>query len=261
MRVISWAVIAGHLVTAMAASAGTIDVVLADNRFGTIDSSSGAYTPISTILVSEAAGIAAGLTSLYVEDIYSNLLSIDPRTGVATLVGNSGLNLSVPAFGGGTGGLFLLDTSSNLYSVSANSGQAALIGSTGLGTHNFTHDTSLSWDGSSLLYTATDEGGIAELYRINTATAKATDLGSTGVKNVSGSAFVNGQLDLFQYGRPTNYLYSAPDGSTEFTRGAELGAAVVEGGVLSSTPEPGAFVLGLAGTVMLILGWRKRRAR
>ena len=71
------------------------------------------------------------------------------------------------------------------------------------------------------------------------------DLGSTGITAVAGSAYSDGKLDLFQYGQGTNYMYTAPDGSTTFSKGAALGAQIVDGGVPvpvhtpASVPEPG----------------------
>jgi hypothetical protein len=236
-----------------AASAGTIDVIFYDNRYGTIDTSSGAYKQISTLPLSQAAGIAAGSSNLYVEDLNSSLLTVDPITGVAHLVGNSALNLTAIVFGGGSNGLFEIDSASNLYSISASTGHATLIGATGLPTNLSNYDTSLSSDGTSLLFTAGQSGSLDELYRINTTTGKATDLGSTGVTGIAGSAFVNNALDLFQYGQSTDRIYTAADGSTHFTAGPDLGAQIIDGGVpgglsgssqiTSSTPEPGTMLL------------------
>jgi len=87
-------------------------------------------------------------------------------------------------------------------------------------------------------------GARDELYRINVTTGAASDLGSTGVTGIAGSAFVGGQMDLFQYGQGTNYIYAAPDGCTAFGQGAALGAQIVDGGVPSpfstatSVPTP-----------------------
>ena len=262
--------VVGLTFAAGSASAGIINVVFDSSQFGTIDSSTGAYTQISNIPLSEAAGIAIGPGTLFVEDIYSNLLSIDPATGIATLVGNSGLNLTVPVFGGGVSGLFELDTGSHLYSISATTGQATLIGPTGLPTNNFNYDTSLSGDGTSLYYTAGPAGGIDELYRIDPTTGLAADLGSTGVRGIAGSAFVNGQLDLFQYGQSTNYIYSAPDGSTQFVQGPELAAQIIDGGAVfpvegassqpaGATPEPGTLLLVFSGVLLIIFGWPRQR--
>ena len=257
-----------------AASAGTIDVIFYDNRFGTINTGTGAYSQISTLPISAAAGIAAQNSSFYVEDLNSNLLTIDPTTGVAQLVGSSALNLTAIVFAGGSNGLFEIDSASNLYSISATSGHATLIGATGLPSNLKQYDTSLSSDGSSLLFTAGSSGSIDELYRISTTTGKATALGSTGITGIAGSAFVSGQLDLFQYGQSTDRIYTAADGSLQFVPGTALGAQIIDGGVpsqlggtsgLSSpSPEPGTFVLvpaALALGLLALGGIRNRTDR
>jgi hypothetical protein len=247
----------------VAASAGSIDVIFYDNRFGSIDTSTGAYTQISTLPLSASAGIAAGPSNFYVEDMNSNLLTVDPLTGAATLVGSSGLNLAALVFGGGSNGLFEVDASSNLYSISSTTGKAKLIGATGLGANlQSWADTSLSDDGTSLLLTVGRPGAGDELYRINVATGKATDLGNTGVTGVAGSAFINGYLDFFQYNQSTDRIYSAPDGSLNFTPGAALGAQIIDGGAAlpvtgytqsTSTPEPGTVVLSGSAIIMLLV--------
>ena len=244
------------------ARAGSIDVIFYDNRFGTVDSSTGAYTQISTLPLSASAGIAAGTNSFYVEDMNSNLLTVDPFTGAATLVGSSGLNLAALVFGGGSDGLFEVDASSNLYSISSATGKATLIGATGLSSNlQSWADTSLSDDGTSLLLTVGKPGSGDELYRINIATGKATDLGNTGVAGVAGSAFINGYLDLFQYNQSTDGIYTAPDGSLNFTPGAALEAQIVDGGATlpitgntesSSTPEPATLLLAASAITLLV---------
>jgi hypothetical protein len=248
---------------AAAAWAGTIDVIFYDNRFGTVDSSTGAYTQISTLPLSESAGIAAGPSDFYVEDMNSNLLTVDPLTGAATLVGSSGLNLAALVFGGGSNGLFEVDASSNLYSIAPTTGKATLIGATGL-SYNLQSwaDTSLSDDGTSLLLTVGKPGTGDELYRIDIATGKATDLGNTGVAGVAGSAFINGYLDLFQYNQSTDRIYSAPDGSLNFMPGTALGAQIIDGGATlpttgetqsSSIPEPRTLLLAASALAALLL--------
>jgi len=252
------------------ARAGSIDVIFYDNRFGTVDSSTGAYTQISTLPLSASAGIAAGTNSFYVEDMNSNLLTVDPFTGAATLVGSSGLNLAALVFGGGSDGLFEVDASSNLYSISSATGKATLIGATGLSSNlQSWADTSLSDDGTSLLLTVGKPGSGDELYRINIATGKATDLGNTGVAGVAGSAFINGYLDLFQYNQSTDGIYTAPDGSLNFTPGAALEAQIVDGGATlpitgntesSSTPEPATLLLAASAITLLVAHALQRAA-
>jgi hypothetical protein len=83
-------------------------------------------------------------------------------------------------------------------------------------------DTSLSFDGTSLLYTAGGSGQNDDF---------ATDLGSTGIIGIAGSAFVDGTLELYQYGQAVNYIFAAPDESVNFTRVAQRGAQIMDGGV------------------------------
>jgi hypothetical protein len=250
-----------------AARASLMDVIFYDNRFGTIDAATGSDTTISMLPIGKAAGIAQSNGSIYVEDLANNLLTVDPVTGASRALGNTGLGLNFVVFAGGDTGLFGIDYASNLYSFNSVNGAAALIGSTGISANNGQFDTSLSFDGSSLLYTAGRPGGTDELYRINIATGLASDLGSTGVTAIAGSAIAAGELDLFQYGHSTNYLYSASDGSTSFARGAALGAQIVDGGIPvpsvshstpAAVPEPATLVM--AGSAFLALAiWLRRK--
>jgi hypothetical protein len=106
---------------------------------------------------------------------------------------------------------------------------------------------------------------MAELYRINTATGHASDLGSTGVPGVAGSAYVNGRLQLYQYDQIADYIYSAPAGSTTFARGARLTTEVIDGGVMAAglaavlTPEPQSALLAGLGIFCIVLGRRSSR--
>ena len=136
------------------AHASQLDVIFYDNRFGTIDTSTGGYSQISTLPINKASGIAASNGSLYVEDLSNNLLLVDPVTGASRVLGNTGLGLNLVVFAGGDSGLYGIDYASNLYSFNSSTGAAMLVGSTGLGPNNGQFDTSLSFDGTSLLYTA-----------------------------------------------------------------------------------------------------------
>ncbi len=253
--------VAAAVLASTAAPAATIATVFYDNRFGTVDSSTGAYTQISTLPVNKAAGIAVDKGIYYVEDLADNLLAVNPVTGAAQVLGNTGQNLDFVVFAGGNQGLYGIDYQSNLYSFNPKNGAATLVGPTGLAPNNGYDDTSLSFDGSSLLYTAGPAGHVDQLYRINIATGLATSLGATGVTAIAGSAFFNGNLDLFQYGQSTNYIYSASDGSTDFIRDTVLRTQIVDGGVAEQpmTPEPE--YLGLAAPLLLAIAFFFRRVR
>ena len=256
------------------ASADGIYSVFYDNRFGTIDGSTGAFTQISTLPIAQAAGIAYDNGTLFVQSMQNELVEVDPVYGAASVIGSSGLPLTSVGFAvSGLNGLFEVDYSSDLYSISPDTGTATLVGATGLAANNGSWDTSLSDNGTSLYFTAGAGGAIDQLYEINITTGIATDLGSTGVSGIAGSAIVNGDLELFQYhwSGSTDYIYSAPLGSTNFMAGPVLGTQIVDGGTMlssvdnssqsSDTPEPYSSLLFGSGLIGLALWGRRRHNR
>lgn len=248
------------------ALAGSVYSVFYDDRFGTIDSATGAFTQIGTLPIAQSAGIAAFQDVLYAQSIQGELITIDPAAGASTVVGASS-TWSV-AFGGGSNGLYEVDSLSNLYSIDPETGALTLIGATGLPANYQNWDTSLSDDGLDLWFTAGGSGAVDQLYEINTQTGQATDIGSTGVTGIAGSAIVNGYLDLFQYNAGTDYIYSAPLGSTDFTAVTVLSTQIVDGGTVlpegvdnlseANVPEPATFFLMSAGLVGLGLRGRRK---
>jgi hypothetical protein len=247
---------------ALPAFSTTLNVVFYDNRFGTIDDVTGNYSQIGTLPVSQSAGIASLNGFLYLEDMGTNLYTVNANTGAAALVGSTGLHTTASAFASDVSGLFEVDYSSNLYSVNAGTGAAQLIGATGLVANNGAFDTSLAGYGNSLFYTAGRAGSSDELYEIDPMTGMATDLGSTGLTGIAGAAVVGTELELFQYGQPVNYIYSAAIGSTNFSRQAQLAVQILDGGAAASpagtsgsqstlTPEPTPGLLLVAGLLML----------
>jgi len=273
------AVVALVAASAPALFGNLLGVDFYDHRFGVLNDVTGAYTQISNLPISSAAAGIAALNGLYyLEDFGNNLFSVDPLTGTASLVGSTRRNLSAAAFAGTGSGLYEIDQSSNLYSINSATGAATEIGPTGIAPANGAYDTSLSATATELFYTAGRGGQNDELYEISPVTGIAIDLGSTGVAGVAGSALVNGELELFQYGRGTNYIYttsvaSLAPGSVHFTQGAQLDAAaqILDGGasltvsgagaaVNGSTPEPATFALaGIGLTVGAVAGARRRR--
>jgi hypothetical protein len=211
--------------------------VFYDNRFGTIDSATGAFTQIGTLPIAQSAGIAYDNGSLFAQSIQSELIHIDPLSGVSSIIGSSAMPLSSVGFAGGLDGLFEVDTLSNLYSINPGTGAATLVGATGLVANYGDWDTSLSDSGAGLYFTEGGGGAIDELYELDPITGVATDLGSTGVTGIAGSAIVDGDLELFQYNQSTDYIYVAPLGSTDFTAGPVLSARIVDGGTVIETPE------------------------
>src|SRR5580693_1838809 len=111
---------------AVPATASQIFSVFYDNRFGTVNDSTGAFTSIGTLPLAQSAGIAWDNGELFAQDIQSNLVAIQPFSGVASVLGSSGLQLSSVGFAGGTNGLFEVDYLSNLYSINPTTGAARL---------------------------------------------------------------------------------------------------------------------------------------
>ena len=262
---------------AASAFGAKIDVVFYDSRFGTYDDQTGVFTQLSTLPVAHSAGVASMNGLVYLEDMGTELFTVDPVTGDWALVGSTNLQTTAGAFAGSNAGLFEIDYASNLFSINPLTGQGSLIGSLGIGANNGQYDTSLSGDMNYLYYTAGLSGHADELYRIDTRTGLATDLGSTGVTAIAGSALVDGKLELFQYGQGTNYSWLAPVGSTAFTRGRELPISIVDGGTVDSptsttgaeaveAPEPSTIWLFGGGGLLLLCSrmltlYNKRRSR
>lgn len=267
------AVILTTLTTALPASASSVNVVLWDSRYGTLDDTTGRFTRISTLSARNPSGIASMNGLLYLEDFGSNLYTVDTLTGSTSLVGNSSRTLQFAAFAGGSNGLFALGYDANLYAINASTAQATRVGATGLSANNGRYDTSMAFDGTNLYYTQGSSGGADLLYSINPTTGVAQSLGSTGITGVAGSAYVDGRLELYQYGQKKNYIYSAPVLTTSFTRGAQLNAQILVGGttlnLTSQTlqmtsslqldvaaPEPASFLLLCVPVLVL---WHRRK--
>jgi hypothetical protein len=251
------------------ACADQIDSVFYDNRFGAINSATGAFSPISTLPITQSAGIADDNGTLFAQSVQSQLITIDPVSGLSSIIGNSGLQLSSVGFAGGLNGLFEVDSMSNLYSINSITGVAMLVGATGLAPNYQQWDTSLSDSGTSLYFTGGGAGAIDQLYQLNPNTGLATYLGSTGVTGIAGSAIADGYLELFQYNAGTNHIYVAPLGSSDFVAGPTLGVQIVDGGVVIGTsagnsgqsldtPEPFSSLLFASGLFALGLWAREK---
>ena len=260
--------------TVFPASADQVYSVFYSNNFGAVDDAAGTYTQISTLPIARAAGIAYDDGALYVQDMQSNLITVDPVSGASSVIGSAGLQLNSVGFAGGLNGLYEIDYGSNLYSIDPETGAATLVGATGLAANNGSWDTSISDDGTNLYFTEGGAGAIDTLYEVNPTTGVATELGSTGVTGIAGSAIVNGNLELYQYhwSGSTDYIYSAPLGSTDFTAVAVLQAQVVDGGIVlpgsspdylqaQTAPEPFSLLLLGSGLIGLALWGRRKRTQ
>ena len=120
----------------------------------------------------------------------SQLRTLDPATGVSTLIGATGINNPIAGLAyddsgavmygltGGAGG-----GSSNLVTVNLTTGVATVIGSVGF------NGGSLEFGPDGNLY-AGSVGNTGNLYRINKATGTSTLVGATGLTNITGLTLV-----------------------------------------------------------------------
>lgn len=266
-------VLVGLLMTqaSLPVKADQVYSVFYDNRFGTVDTSTGVFTQISTVPIPQAGGVAYDDGTLYAQSLQGSLIDINPFSGAASVIGSSGLGITSVGFAGDDNGLYEVDYMSNLYTINPNTGAASLVGATGLSPNYGYWDTSLSEGGATLYFTEGNAGEDDTLYEINTTTGKATEIGNTGVTGIAGSAIVDGDLELFQYhwSGATDYIYSAPLGSTDFTAIAVLDTQVVDGGTLldpetfaesqtSTAPEPFSLLMMGSGLIGLALLRRRR---
>ncbi len=124
---------------------------------------------------------------LWVNDVNGNIGTVDVGTGLATLIGNSGVDLSDIAF----------DPSGNLYGVSfwdlyrinQTTGAATLVGPLGVGSMN-----ALVFASDGTLYAAAYAS--TGLYSVNVATGAATLLGIDGYNSGGDLAFQDDNLYL-----------------------------------------------------------------
>lgn len=162
-------------------------------------------------------------TNLYVADLTSKLFTVDPATGSIGLVGNCGMaNVTDIAFHGPTlygvsfsqllrlnpdtglaaviggigfstnglavaedGTIYAGTTNGQLITVNPVSGAGTLVGAFGGGLLS---GGDLVFDANGVLYGALTSGGNTVLARVNRATGAATVIGTTGIPNVYGLA-------------------------------------------------------------------------
>lgn len=223
--------------SAIRAAAAPIYAVY-DNDFGTVNSATGVFSPVGTLPFTQTAGIAFFRNTLFAQSLQGELISINPVSGSASVVAKAGS--SPVAFGGGSTGMFEIDSRADLYSINPDNGKPVLVEATKLQIDGDT-DTSLAESGISLYFTAGRPGADDTLYRINTRTGITADLGSTGVADVTGSAIVNGDLELIQDIDGAERIYSAAIGATNFTAGPLI--ELPPSGSRIVAPEPGSFLL------------------
>ncbi len=123
--------------------------------------------------------------TMWVDDVYGNIGTVDVSTGTTTVIGNAGVQLTDIAFDG-SGNLYGI-TFDTLYSINKTTAAAAPIGNLGVGQDV----NGLTFSSGGTLYAS---GASGNLYTVNTSTGAATALFDTGFASGGDLAFNNGVL-------------------------------------------------------------------
>lgn len=284
----------GVTLFAASANAGSVYVVTSNQQFGTLDLSTGAFTQTGPGLPGGSAGLVPGPGgSLLTLANSGNLDSINPKTGVTTVVGATGLaDCSTPASPCGLksantigelgGKIYATDFQNNLYSVNSATGHATLIGPTGIpaaafvpfstnpdGTFNI-FDSSLFGDGGKL-YGTFDTGTVNpvsgaltpvitdDLYQIDPSTGQSTLIAPTTF-GLDAFADINGTVYTFKNNTRQVITLELGNGSTTVVGGIDPNAGLIFGAA-PAAPEPTSIALAGAGLVAIALCRRRMRGR
>jgi hypothetical protein len=282
-----------------ALNAGPITYVVSagltgNGQFGTLDLFTGVYQQIGPVEPDGYFGLAAGPNGSLLAGTYAaNVDSINPATGVPTLIGPTGLGPCVipsPAcgpnsystLGGLAGTTYAADFQNNIYTINPLTGAATLLSAnSGIpaipfvpassnpdGTLNF-YDEAI-WGSGGDLYATFDAWVFdpnsftvvstlvdPELYQIDPATGIATTIGPTDL-GIGAVADLNGTSYAFNDLTDQITTIDLSSGSTTFVSNFDPSAGVIQGAVVA-TPEPGSIFLTAGGLIGLAFIWRRRR--
>jgi uncharacterized protein DUF4394/PEP-CTERM motif-containing protein len=196
----------------------------------------------------------------------TSLVTINPTTGVDTLVGANGINLTTIT-NLADGRLFGVDANDVLYQINPATGAATKIGATGLPVlSGIGFDNSLASNGTTLYYTLDTGGGNSTLYTLSLTTGAATAVGPTGMTGIVGSAFagptfLTGQLYGFTNSGQTDVINLTTGAATPLNSN---GITDIFGGVgvvtSAAVPEPSTFALvGIFGVMGVVGTWGRRK--
>ena len=274
------------------ASAGTlVYAVNGFQQFGTVDLASGAFSQIGPNTPEGGDGLVPGPNgSLLTLTFSGNLDSINPATGVTSVIGPTGLgDCTSPASPCGPtsannlaklgGTIYATDVSNNLYTVNPGTGAATLMGPTGIpplpfvllstnpdGSVNAFDETLFAAGGS--LYATFDAITIdfasftitpvipAALYEINPSTGIATLIAPTAL-NLSAAVNLNGTLYAFNPAANQVVTLDLANGKTNFV--SDLDPAAGLNGGASPVPEPASITLAGIGIAAIVVSRRRRR--
>jgi hypothetical protein len=260
------------------ASADAVYVVNSNNQFGTVDLGTGAFRQIGPNTPEAEGGLVPVPNgSLLTLTASGSLDAINPRTGLTTVIGPTGLgDCSMPTspcgptsantIAGLAGVIYGTDYAGNLYTVNPATGRATLIGPTGIPPVTFVPlstpnpDGSLNFFGEGLfaangkLYALFETGTVNfttgaitpiisdSLYQIDAATG-ATTVVAPITFGVETAADVNGTVYAFDNATSEILTVNLRNGNTSFVSNLEPAAGLVFG----ATPTPEPFSVALSG--------------
>ncbi|HSU31218.1 MAG TPA: hypothetical protein VLJ11_08280 [Bryobacteraceae bacterium] len=270
-------------VTASADSVYVISMNLANGnrQFGTVDLSAGAFQQIgpATPDIEYRGLVPASNGSLLTLSFAGNLTSINPATGLPTVIGPTGLSdCSTPGspcgpnsagvLAGLGGTLYATDFSQNLYTVNPATGAAKLIGATGIPPVPFVSHFTSNPDGSANVFEATLFAANGKLYAtfdtntLDPATGQITHElpnnlyqldPNTGVgtlvapttQTLTAAAEVNGTTYAFDIETQQLLTLDLANGHTSVVTDVDPVLGYVEGA--APTPEPVSIGLAISG--------------
>lgn len=278
-------------VTADSVYVTAFNLATGNQQFGTVDLATGAFHEIRSAADQDFRGLVpASNGSLLTLGFDANLASINPVTGVPTVMGPTGLSdcstpsspcgpRSVSTFGALGGTLYATDYSQNLYRVNPETGAATLVGPTGIPAFPFPSHFTSNPDGTANVFSATlfaadgnlyatfdtnrvdpTSGDISpailnHLYRIDPNTAVATLVAPT-IQAISAATQVNGTDYAFNVGTQQLLTLDLANGGTSFVANVSPGPLYVGG----ATPTPEPLSMALAGIgISMIAAYRLRR--
>jgi hypothetical protein len=280
------------LLTTSASAGPIVYVVTGNQQFGTVDLATGAFSRIGPNTPEGEDGLVSGPNgSLLTLTFSGNLDSINPVTGVTSLVGATGLadcsNFPVSPCGPTSandlallwGTIYATDISNNLYTVNPLTGAATLIGLTGIpavpaipdspnpdGTFNAFDESLFSAGGN--LYATFDAITInpspftvtpvisPALYEINPTTGHATLIAPTAL-TIGAVVGVNGTFYAFNNMAGQVATLNLANGNTTAVSNFPPDGGLLVQGAAPDVPEPASFAL--VGIGIAVIAVRKRR--
>jgi hypothetical protein len=275
----------------VALQADPIVYVSNTTQLGTVDLSTGAFHQIGPDFPDASQGLGFGPNGLLLTMGFDGYLnSIDPRTGVMTRIGPSGLSdcstptspcagNSVNVLTSFNGQTLVTDFQNRLYDVNASTGGATSIGLTGMpaipflplsvnpdGTLNIYDEAFVEADGK--LYATFDAGHIdlsngditpvvnPMLYQINVVTGEATSVGPT-LFGLGAAVETGGVTYAFLDSTHQLATLDLTTGHTTVIGEFDEAAGIVS--AAAATPEPGSAATVAIGLIALF-AWRLRKS-